>query len=498
MKSKLKKYERHIQVLVLLGLGFFFYLVLGQEWISIQDDSMLYLEPRVYEGVMPIYPLFIFSLKVMFRENAYLVALVVAQSLLAIFCTLIFTLYLRRIFHLRFWETILIYLCCMLPFSIYLPESGITHQIMTEGITYALFYVYFVFLLQYVLSKKSIWLLWVTVMAFVLALTRSQLLFLFIAIGIAFAYVQMEKSRTISKTKKALIGITSLFCGAVATLVLVMLVYKVYGLYLTYQLPTMINWGQERVEEVIDNVVSEPIIVKKKETTETMSQFTTLVMTRGFYEVDESDIELFELPEMKEIFMKVYKAVDEEKYRYVYARQDLYMWKDLICDKIPFIAFTEIENYLQENPQIDLEPKEAVRELGTKVLFHHFDRYIYHTLRMMVSGFISSVFFQIESIYLLCHIITLGLFLFAIIAGWYCNKINRSNIISTFTVVTVGSIVLQVVIVNVMFFGLQRYMVYVMGIFYCCIYILLKDICLILVEKFKNIKDASLGDKTRR
>lgn len=491
MSNNSKKYHNFILIFTLLVMGIGFYFLLGQEWISIQDDSTFYLNPSSHEGVMPLYPLFVFGIKMLFGEKIYLSVIVIIQSALALICTMIFTLYLQKQFHLKWFEGILLYIACMLPFSIYLPESGITHQIMTEGIAFSLFYIYFLFLIQYIFSKKSIRIFPVTGTAFILALTRSQLLFLFIPIALAFIYVQIRKHKMLSRIKAVLAGLLYLLLGMIATLILVMSVYKVYGFYMVCQLPVIAKWGQEQTEETRDEIVEtaetpETSETKKKKVPDnkvTMSQLTSLVMIRGFYEADEADVDLFESSEMKEIFLRVYKAVDEKQYRYVYARQDLYMWKDLICDRIPNVAYEEATQYLHENPQLELKERDIIEELGIKVLLRHFDRYLYHTFRMMISGFISSVFFQIERIYFLCHMITLTLFIMALVCSATVIRLKRNAAVAEMMLSVTIYIIMQVTVINVIFFGLQRYMVYAMGIFYCSLYLVMRELFICFLEK---------------
>lgn len=491
MSNNSKKYHNFILIFTLLVMGIGFYFLLGQEWISIQDDSTFYLNPSSHEGVMPLYPLFVFGIKMLFGEKIYLSVIVIIQSALALICTMIFTLYLQKQFHLKWFEGILLYIACMLPFSIYLPESGITHQIMTEGIAFSLFYIYFLFLIQYIFSKKSIRIFPVTGTAFILALTRSQLLFLFIPIALAFIYVQIRKHKMLSRIKAVLAGSLYLLLGMIATLILVMSVYKVYGFYMVCQLPVIAKWGQEQTEETRDEIVetSEAPEISENQKEEvpdnkvTMSQLTSLIMIRGFYEADKADVDLFESPEMKEIFLRVYRAVDEKQYRYVYARQDLYMWKDLICDRIPNVAYGEATQYLQENPQLKLKEIDIIEELGIKVLLRHFDRYLYHTLRMMISGFISSVFFQIERIYFLCHMITLALFIMALVCSAAVIRLKRNAAVAEMMLSVTIYIIMQVTVINVVFFGLQRYMVYAMGIFYCGLYLVMRELFICYLEK---------------
>lgn len=498
LKKNLRSWseKRAVQILVLAVMGTLFYLFLGREWIVIETDTPFYLNPR-REGVMPVYPLFLFAVKRIFGENLYLDAVVVIQSLLAVICTMVFVLYLQKQFQLKFIETVLLYVFSMLPFSIHLPEAGITHQILTEGLAYAVFYLYFAVLLQYVFTQKIRWLLSAVGMAAFMELIRSQMIFLLgvtAAVFVCVEFVKNNKDKIGMRMIKAAVGCV---IGAAGILAVVTLVYKIYGWYWVYQVPVIEKWNQKTVEEQVE--IQQPADEDSKEQgeyaafidseqQESMSQFATLIIIRGIYEIDEEDIELFDSPEMKEIFQRVFDAVDAKQYRYVYARQDLYMWRDLVKDKIPFVVSEQVSAYLWEHPDVNINGIQACRELGMKVLLHHFDRYLYHSVRMMISGFISSVFFQIERVYLLCHIITLALYLITVAGIIFCLKKGGNRKAAAFAFTTLGYIFLMVVVTNLVFLGLQRYMVYAMGIFYCSLYLLAKEALLILAEGSTWIK----------
>lgn len=495
-ESGIERKKKYLYIGILFMLGMFFYIFAGQEWVSIQDDSVFYLKISGHEGVMPIYPLFLSTLKKIFGKDIYLNVVVILQSLLAIFCTMIFTFYIQRQFRLKNWEGILMYVGCMLPFSIYLPESGITHQILTEGLAYALFYIYFIFILQYIFSKRHLWGIVAAGMSVLMALIRSQLLCLFAITLMAFLFVVFVHNIGKNMSTKIFQFLLSCVIGVGVLFLFVLLVYQIKSAYEYKLMPIIGAWEMEvessekqiaqEAQEEIEILEEKDNIKEEQVTSSSLSQFTTLLMIRGFYEVDEEDIELFETPEMQEIFMRVFQAVDEKQYRYVYARQDLYMWKDLICDRITTEAYGVIEEYLRESEQLELKREEIIRELGWKVLLHHFDRYLYHTVRMMIPGFISSVFFQIEPIYLLCHFITLFLYAFAVAGGIICIKKRRNARVAEAVLTTVTFIIAMVIMINLVFFGLQRYMVYAMGIFYCTFYLMAKELLLILCDKYTD------------
>lgn len=499
--------KKWAQILFLSIMGTLFYLVLGQEWVEMQDDTQAYLYPDGASGVMPVYPMFLFCIKVLFGEARQLDAAVVVQSALAITCTMIFAFYLQKQFRLKFAEAALIYIACMLPFSICLPEVGVTHQILTEGIAYAMFYLYFLFLLQYIFTGRAKYLLLTVFMSVFLALTRSQLVFLLIATAVAFVIVELVKCKGLKQTMLRKIGRIGLSAAAAAggTLVMVLLVYRILGWYLAYPLPVMRDWKpetaiteteekgeQEETRETEEKKGQEAKkesaaqTVPKTSTAENMSQMNSLLVIRGFYEADEADVALFNTAEMQEIFRRVFRAVDEKQYRYVYARQDLYMWRDLVCDRIVQTSYAEIHAYLQENPEVNLNPREVITELGWKVLWKHFDRYLYHTIRIMIPAFIASVFWQVERIYLLCHIITLLLYIAAIGGSLFCIRNGGNKKAAAFTITVVGFIFIMVSVICAVFVGTQRYMAYAMGIFYCSMYLLAREILFILAGKFPD------------
>lgn len=491
--------EKWAQILFLSIIGILFYLVLGQEWIERQDDTVAYLYPDGSTGVMPAYPMFLFGIKVLFGEARQLDAAVVAQSALAIICTMIFAFSLQKQFRLKFAEVTLIYITCMLPFSTCLPKVGVTHQILTEGLSYALFYIYFLFLLHYIWTGRAKYFLLTVFMAVFLALTRSQLLFLLIVTAAAFVVMQIVKCKEARQTTLRKIGRIGLSTVAAAggVLVMVFLVYRILGWYLAYPLPAMRTWKPETAvmesaeteeagepEEKGQTQKKEPVTPTAPSTAENMTQMNSLLMIRGFYEADEEDAALFDTAQMQEIFRRVFRAVDEKGYRYVYARRGLYMWKDLVCDRIIQTSYAEVHAYLRENPEVKLNPREVITELGWKVLWKHFDRYLYHTIRIMISAFIASVFWQVEKIYLLCHIITLLLYIAAIGGSILCLKNGGSKKVAAFTLTTVGFIFIMVSVICAVFMGTQRYMAYAMGIFYGSMYLLAREILCLLAGKF--------------
>ena len=88
-----------ITYVFMLGIGVLFYFLPG-EWRCIEDDSIRYLSEGG-EGVLPGYPAFLAFFRLLFSEQYFLHAVVIAQSLLAVICTFLFVVVLKGQFHLR-------------------------------------------------------------------------------------------------------------------------------------------------------------------------------------------------------------------------------------------------------------------------------------------------------------------------------------------------------------------------------------------------------------
>lgn len=478
-------------VAVMLVLGVLFYFVPG-EWVSIESDSLAYLEARGREGVLPGYPIFLAFFKNILGEQYFLNGVVVAQSILAIICTFIFVMVLQKQFALKGGECILLYVATMLPFSIYLPESGITHQIMTEGLAYAIFYLYFITIMKGVWTLKLRWYFAGLFMALVLGLIRSQMLFLQATCFLLLFWIIFRKyKKNFWKKLLCLFGIVILgICVA-------FLSYKAIYAVVAYDNQRTADRIMAEMEAAVENEdVKKQNELEEAEYTiltaddEMMtSQFDSLIISRGFFEADAEDVELFDDEIVRDIFIRTYELANEGKHLYNYAKPGLYMWRSLVYDRMGMLVDQAIDECDTKYPGIREKSKlDISREMGIKLLLTHFDRYLYHTMRLMIPSFIASVFFQIESIYLLCHCVTLLIYLFAILGAIWVAKVRKNRSVAEFSLAIVIMLIVMVVIINFVFIGLQRYVVYGMGIFYCAMYLQVKEIYLEIKDRLTKEK----------
>ncbi len=112
--------------------------------------------------------------------------------------------------------------------------------------------------------------------------------------------------------------------------------------------------------------------------------------------------------------------------------------------------------------------------IGLTLLKAHFGRFLYHTVMMLPQAFICTVFFQIERIYLLCHLVTLFLYLSAVaLMIWAYKDKGAGKAYGEFMCCVLGTNLVMVLVISLVFFGQQRYLVYNFGIFYIAYFLLL-------------------------
>lgn len=471
-------------------------------------DTEAFLTPGIREGVMPIYPLYLNTVRCIFGDW-YLDAASFLQGIIAAVCLTVFVSALTKLFPIKKREGYLLWIACLLPFSVELPDHLITNVIFTEGISYAFYYLYVLCLLYMMFREEKRWCYLSFFMASFMSLMRPQLLLLYIlwALLTICLYVARKKKKAGAFIKSSVLGILGILSGVILT-------YSVRALY-TVTLDRVFIKAFSTVEEGTEGdaekAADKATAVSVSDENEKISldsntaQFGSAIIVRGFFEADAADEKYYKTEEMKEIFRKTYQYCDEKGYSYRYARPGLYMWEDLTKSYIYDEVGRAIADYCQETG--DTTPfarQNSIKlQLGiTEILVHPF-RFLYHSFRLMIPGFISCVFFNIESIYLLCHIITLFLYVSAIAMAAFAikNKKGDRNAGKFMLMVILGCIVF-VGITNLLFYGMQRYFLYQMGIFYCAYYLVFRNLCLYLaetekgqrlLEKFKYFKKKKTG-----
>lgn len=458
--------KKYIMLSIII-LGVIGYFLLGDEWIHLEDDSLLYINCDSAEGVSPIYSLFLFGVRLLFGKNKYLTVVVIIQSLLAIYATGVFSLFIIKHFKLGYIGALSVFFLCSLPYIIYLPSFGITHCILTEGISYSLFYLFFTQIMKYVYEKQIINLFGIVIFTIVLGMTRSQLVLLvfysaIIISGIIIANI--NKSRVMLR-KCIWLGS---FIGVLAGCFIVIAGGKKF--YSEKVLPA-INVDAEIVEvaSLVDTKVESYIV----EVASNSGQLKDVIKIKAFFEANPDDIALFTDAREKQLFSRIYSVLDDNKCLHNYVRKGLYSWMDIIKGDIPVLVSQCIHDYALENPYDNITYADIATKMAVRLFIKHVPQIILHSLRIMLMSIVASVFFQMEKIYLLCHIIAIGVYIVFILL---MIKNKNDKMLWQLSKKVLSFLMVLIVFTNLAFLGIQRYVVYGMGIFYIVLFLQLRKI----------------------
>lgn len=523
-----RKSTYYISMALVFGIVF---LLLGERGYLLWKDSEAYLAFDGRVGIMPLYPLYLHANKVIFGEEIYLYTAVVGQTILAGICILAFTEFIRRRFQLSYLASYPVYLFSMfMPFTVNFPESISNHDILTEALAFPLFYLYMICFLKGIFDKKYRDIVLLVIVSVFLALTRTQMQLIGAINTAAFFYIAWMRGRTLRLGKQIGRGI---LCAFASVIIVAAGEALILGANSAGQhIISAINRSEmQENTPLVDNTVSveealaeevpapsesipmaeteiqkdgqeeeaeqrETTVEEEQAETDTAAvsnitdQYGHLLIDKAIYEIDEDDFLLFEDEELQKLCQAIYEAADREKNRYVYARKGLWMWEDIMNGIAGGTHMAELgwTDYLSENPDTNLTYS-AVNQIAAALVFEHLGRIVYHTIRMMPQGFICTVFFQKSSIYLLCHIIVLLIYVSALaLVIWGYRKKEVPRQYPEFLLGCIVVNILFVFITTIMFFAMQRYLIYCFGIFYVSYYLSAIKFACFYLERIESKK----------
>lgn len=496
----------------LLVLAIFIFLFVGGGEPVLFDDSGAYVSMKRREGVMPLYPLYLFLNQILFGLEGYLRIVIIEQAVLAAVCTAVFVKEIKERFTLRYWEGYFIFFLALLPYTTELPDAMITQTILTEALAYALFYLLLILYLRAIWKNSYGYLAGSFAMVFLLSMLRSQLQILFAVCGVLFLYLTWKRCDTrLRKLGGAVIGLFGCAVVSVAGVWLVATALNQYNVLMKenmalsvfimkiqepeyYQEFLVSETGETRAQEEMEKAVQDVrAATASKGGDITLSQYTSLILSRGMYEADEGDALLYSDEMVRGLFQTIYQAADQKEQRYAYEERGLWMWKDIVggIGSVGWTCVTSGSSYFQEKyPEIYMADNfneiwnRSLQTIGLGLLKKHFGRFLYHTFMMLPQAFICTVFFQIKPIYLLCHLATLFLYCSALaLMIWGYADRKAANAFAECMALVLGSNVVMVLVISLIFFGQQRYLVYNFGFFYIAYYLLLRELYITHVRK---------------
>ena len=436
-------------IVIMLLTGLVFFLFLGEQGTILCKDSPQYLEYEDFNAVMPFYPSVIDVIRTLFGQESFLQYIYIIQGLIALVCSMYMTLFFKKYFNLEAISTFVIFVFSLLPYAYTLPEYVSSHEVMTESLAFPIFYLFFIALLE-LYDNVNLWTM-IKLMAYyiMLVMLRSQLLFLIGVVGIVFIISRWSRIReilTLDILKKGLLVLLAIFMIIGAALV---------------------------------------IRQKKAEASgESASQIANAFLGKALTIMEADDVEHFEDENDKEMFNRVFKAVDEKEQRLVHARKDLLVWEDMIVfyNENMKLGNDELYYYFSDiYPDYDYYQKLELVELAKTriikaVVLNNLGTFLYSFLIMLPSGFLCIVFLQRRSIYTLCNIYALLFYISYFVLMIGCFK--RNKVFSRELKVAFGGMlisILNVLCTNLVHYALQRYLVYTMGLLYIAMFVMIRS-----------------------
>ncbi len=424
-----KKFEYVLYLVILLTIGFLFFFCLGEKGYILEKDSGAFLGNKVPPQYF-IYPQFLKLCRSLFGEGHYLEWVSIIQGLFSLIVSFITTEYFRKNYELEYRWGVLIFVCTFGPYAYSLPQSVSSHSIMTEGLTFPLFYIWMICALQIYLRKDNRWFILLFVVTLVMAFTRPQLTLFFIICFVmiierVFVYVY---SKIKVEYRKKIIG----FCIALGIFVCVLGI-KIFLVFIQYNI---------------------------------YPQMTDAVAGRVFCAAVEEDAELFEGRD-RDLFLGIYDEIEKMESRQIYFRTGIRQWEDIVNatnNNTKTLGWI-IRPYYEEIETAQLNDVKG--RLAYTMLLEHWPDYISMTMALMLQSFVVSIFVHPEAVYVLGYVIALLLYLMVIVSVIWCKKrydVNNKYIVPLWLTLLVIS--LMCIVTNVLFMGLQRYVVYPFGFFY--------------------------------
>lgn len=450
--------------LIISAILFCFLLLVGEEFCALYTDSQAYLTYTKRIGVMPFYQIFLQMNRIIWGESLFLNAAVIEQTLFATVCCMGFYRFLCNYFQLKKLEALPLLVAIITPLTINLPRSMINREIMTEAFSYPLFYIFMIFVIRAVSEKTKRMFVGVCVCSCLMAMIRTQMQLTFCIAAAVWFYIRWRKYDGEGFLYKFRKGIWTVghCAGIVIILMLVLL---------------SINWvGQTVISLTVpEKEQGKAGVSAAHNSNNVTNQYGNLLEDKTLYEMDYEDYLLFEDEGVRQFYLAVFEQAELKQNRYVYARDGLWKWEDIMNGIAGggTVLSAGAAAYETAHPDNGLDYHKAINLICMKLLQAHWPRMLYHILCLIPVGTLCTVFFQIEEIYLACHIFAFGAYFFAVLLTIFWYRQGRE--IPRYWESMMACIAVNwiwILAMCLIFFGMQRYMIYGFGPFWSLVYIL--------------------------
>lgn len=451
MKESLKRNYDHILLVIITGIVLFTY---GDFAPVFLNDSLGYMEMDIIRS--PFYPSFLALFRKIFGVDSYLNHVIIFQSLLACIAIGFFSYVLRKTFSYPSAISFALYPFMLFPYVIEgIKADGViyTRAILTEGLSYSLFYFYLcLFLVAFFdtnQKKKLVSLFGLYVLSGFLILLRGQMQICLI-ISILLTLYLIWENRSDKKMRIKMIGL--LFSGfIVATAVTKILTYAY----------TVTVFG-ESVKPEFTN---------------------TTYMINFLYVSDYEDKQLFADSEYAEFINQIFDDWYASGFSYdnkgegwiensvhlmdanLYLKLHAYI--PMAEDYFGALGYNEIQTYqTYEKIAGEMLPLLAAR---------HFGKWFHGLMALFITGIPDMVFFEFVKIRGLCYVISFVLLIAAF--GLSVLRLKREHtskaarLLIAVMIMMLGNLMACCLVIGPTF----RYLTYFWGLFYISGFLLLLE-----------------------
>lgn len=464
MLSKPKRRE------LIYGLPLIFFIclaVFGR--IGIYNDTAQYIAMHIHRD--PLYCLFLWLFRTMSGDaDWYIKVVVYVQNILAAVSVIKLSRTIRCRFELNVWKEIVVGLIVISPHVLtpIAAQSGLilTNSIMSEGITFSLFYLFVDRLIDTIaeVGKKAIW--EALVFALLLSLARGQLMVMLIVWFLVAVYMSVFGSKKVADGVTASDGVDTgdgIEAKRVCTCIGIMLAVFVVSF------------------------VTRGLIVKSYNLTfnnyfmsTTMSDVSML--SNILYATDAEAIYAIEDDETREFAIASFEMADSLGYNYKYCEKGLFNRAidiENTHDRIKFECIDECWRYIHdamggklqhdyeyETAQQDRIAGNIIKEIWPKC----FGRWLYGYISLVVVGLIRSVAF-VNPVFNVYAFIIYALWLVLLV--YYILKRKGEKLIIRFALLAMILVLGNVFATAAVIMCLSRYMIYMLPMVYISVFLLI-------------------------
>lgn len=416
----------------------YFYILFAVQGVALGDSGQ-YMD--MHPNREPLYPLFLKGIEAITTEQSFYSCLGILQNGIAITSVFYLLYVVQKVFPSKEWMKFVNWFFVMCPYVMtpLFSETGFSfpNAILSEALTLPFFYIFIGCILQIMFLEKKGSRFTGLLLAFLLSLTRAQMLTAFILWAIACGYAVWSNPNS----KKRILQ-----TGLIILLV-----------FISIPTRTMLikSYNQMVRGRYISNTYGK-----------------VQLLTNFLYNADREDRELIANAEQQMLFDRMMDKIDEMEAGYQAAPKGIrgkiaHLEKQHDIIKFQIIEDTLKEYYVDENgvnDYVDLKllGDQTSESIMKAIMFEHMGRWFINYLLLGVNGLIRTI----AVVHPLCSPIAIALYVFAIVGTILILRKDRKNQAGIWMLFVLLSIFGNVYGTAMTIMCLSRYMIYNFSLFY--------------------------------